>query len=165
MKRNALPHIINGYYTASSLMHAITRDFKRPSYKQQNKFSALMTTIANCCVGVTDATYYNRCAEPRQEHSMTEETIRKMMCGKPPIETVWPEVYYAIQEGRFFPMSSRAQEARVYGQLFGPLMYWLPNNNQTKHILLSSTEPYPVDNFVVVPSERDQIATANAARR
>jgi hypothetical protein len=96
VKRNVLPHIINGYYTASILIHSITGDFKPLSYEQQNKFSALMTTISNFCIGVTDATYQNHCAHPGEEHSMTEETIRKLMCGRPPIEWVWQEVYDTI---------------------------------------------------------------------
>jgi hypothetical protein len=165
VKQNALPHIINGYYTASSLMHSVTGKFKTPSYDQQDKFSALITTISNCCVGVTDATYQHRCAEPGQYHSMSLDTIRKIMCGRPSAESVWSEVYETIRYGKFTSMNSRAQGGKVYGQLSSALKYWLPNYNQTKLILLSSSRPYSDEQLVVVPSEKEQIAVARATRR
>jgi hypothetical protein len=96
---------------------------------------------------------------------MSLDTIRKIMCGRPSAESVWPEVYDTIRYGKFAPMSSRAQGRRVYGQLSSALKYWLPNYNQTKLILLSSSRPYSDEQLVAVPSEREQIAVARAARR
>jgi hypothetical protein len=165
VKQKALPHIINGYYTASSLMHSVTGKFKTPSYDQQDKFSALITTISNCCVGVTDATYQHRCAEPGYPHSMSIDTIRKIMCGRPSAEPVWAEVYEIIRYGKFSAMNSRAQGGKVYGQLSSKLKYWLPNYNQTKSILLSSSRPYSEEQLIAVPSEKEQIAVARATKR
>jgi hypothetical protein len=162
--RDAMPHIINGYYTASSFMHVITIEFKAPSYEQQNKFSALVTTISNCCVGVTDVTYQHRSAKPGRYHSMDVEKIRKILCGRPPLETVWPEVYTTITQGKFVLMNSKTQGGCIMGVFSNSLKYWLPNYNHTKHILLSSADPYLAEELVVVPSERDQIITAKENR-
>jgi hypothetical protein len=169
VKQTAIPHIINGYYTASSFMHVVTGEFRNPSYLQQNRFSPLMTTVSNSCVGVTDGTYQHRCAQdtinPRNNHSMNLETIRKILCGRPPKETVWQGVYRTINNGEFESMESKVYGKLIMGVLANDLKYWLPNYNQTKHIVLPSPTPYSANELVAVPIERDQILHVNEDRR
>jgi hypothetical protein len=96
---------------------------------------------------------------------MSVETIRKILCGRPPIETVWPEVYGTITQVKFQSMNSKMRGGCVMGVLSNSLKYWLPNYNHTRHILLSSTSPYSAEELIVVPSERDQIINVNEDRR
>jgi hypothetical protein len=86
---------------------------------------------------------------------MSLETIRKILCGRPPIETVWPGVHKTITTGEFATMSSKLYGGRDMGVLANDLKYWLPKYNQTKHIMLPSTNPYSENELVVVSSERE----------
>jgi hypothetical protein len=60
VKASALSQVINGYYTASSLMHAIAGRHVDDTSSQQNKLVALLTTITHCRVSATDGTFLDR---------------------------------------------------------------------------------------------------------
>jgi hypothetical protein len=83
VKASALPHVINGYYTASSLMHAITGRHVTNASPQQNKFVALLTTITHSIVGLTDGTFLSRCSQDpnlvNHLHEMSIDTVRKIL--------------------------------------------------------------------------------------
>jgi hypothetical protein len=83
VRSQSLPHVINGYYTACSMMHAATGAGSTNDTVQQNKLVALLTTLTNCSIGVTDGTFLQRCA-----HSMTLDTVRKMFFGRDPTDSV-----------------------------------------------------------------------------
>jgi hypothetical protein len=116
-----LPHVINGYYTASSMTHAITGRQINDGSIQQNKLVALLTTLTNCRVGVTDGTFLQRCS-----FAMSNEMITKMFCGRAPTETVWPGVHNIIVKGEFEKMMSKRLKTKTQmGFLPLELHYWL----------------------------------------
>jgi hypothetical protein len=168
VKATALPHVINGYYTVSSLMHAITGRHFSDVAPQQNKFVALLTTITHCSVCATDGTFLDQCSQDPNRvshtHAMDVDKFRKILCGRPPIETIWPGVHEIIAQGSFARMTSKVKN-RDMGVLPLNLKNWLPNYNHTRHIMLPSPTLYTADELIVVPSENAQIQAYEASGR
>jgi hypothetical protein len=136
VRPQSLPHVINGYYTASSMMHAVTGGHISNGLTQQNKLVALLTTLTNCSVRVTDGTFLHRCT-----HSMTIDTITKMFCGRAPTDTVWPGVHKIIDYGIFAKLGSNPKGKVPKGVLLLRFKYWLSNYHHTQHIIFPRVTP------------------------
>jgi hypothetical protein len=153
VKSSELPHVVNGYYTASSLMHAAIGRVNINTTVQQDKLMALLTTLTNCGIGVTDGTFLHRCA-----YSMDIETVTKMFCGRAPTEEAWGMASAIIQEGKFGKQSQKNLKGKPpKGVLPILIKYWLPHYDHTQHLVFPSDTPYTEEQLVAVPSESEQI--------
>jgi hypothetical protein len=138
-KASTLTQAINGYYTDSSLMHAITGRQVADTYSKRNKFVALLTIITYCSIGSTDGAFIDRCSQDPNRvglsHAMNFYTVRKTLCGRSPIESIWLGVHSMITTGQLKAMPSEGTN-RDMGVLPQSLKYWLINCIHTRHIML-----------------------------
>jgi hypothetical protein len=153
VKSSELPHVINGYYTASSLMHAAIGRVNLNTTVQQDKLMALLTTLTNCGIGVTDGTFLHRCA-----HTMDLEMVTRMFCGRAPTDEAWGMASEIIKKGKFGKQSQKNLKGKPpKGVLPINIRYWLPHYDHTQHLVFPSDTPYTEEQLVVVASESEQI--------